>query len=408
MPSKHVRSAQRWALVAIFASIALSPVAFRPTEVLVTSVTTGSVLRYDEATGAFLGFYVPPADPLVSPHATTRGPDGHWYVTSFAGKDVRRYDGMTGALIDEFIPPGSGGLGRATHSFFGPDGNFFVTAFNIPAVLRFDPTTGAFIDQWIAPGNGLIDGEVGEFGPDGHYYIANGQGSNVLRYDGETGAFIDEFVASGAGGLDNCHALDFRPDGHLLVTSFDSDRIVEFDRTGALVRTFVAGISQPHGIEFRPDGLMYATAFGTNNVLRYDAQTGAFVDEFISSGLGGLSGPNSIDFTRDDTLNLSRSGNQFRVYLADPGELVFLLRDGPTHVPGGINQYGPQPYPNPCGWRQLQLQRPLLVGSAIADGAGIATFTWFAPAMLSGTTVRMQAIGQDTCRPSSLHRFTLP
>ena len=395
----------RISLAISFVALAAMP-ALVTDEIIVTSVTNGSVLRYD-ASGSFLGFLIPPADPLISPHGTTRGPDGNWYVTSFAGMNVRRYSADTGAFIDEFISPGAGGLGRATHSFFGPDGNFYVSAFSIPAVLRYDGLTGDFIDQWIAPGNGLEDAELGEFGPDGHYYIANGEANNVLRYHGETGAFIDEFVTVGSGDLDNCHALDFRPDGQLFVTSFDGGTVLEYDgETGAFVSTFVASISQPHGLEFRPDGLLYVTAFGSDNVLRYDAQTGAFVDEFITAGLGGLNGPNSIDFSDDDTLNLSFVGGAFRAYLAEPGERVQFFID--RGAPQAARPFAalPSPVASRCDLT-LHLERPIPVATAIADSEGVAAVVWSVPPGLLGLTVRMQAFGYDSCRSSDVQLRTL-
>jgi hypothetical protein len=70
-----------------------------------------SVLRYDDATGAFLGAFVPPVSggQISDPQGMVYGPDGMLY-TSRAGQvgagalpgGVARYDGLTGAFVDTF------------------------------------------------------------------------------------------------------------------------------------------------------------------------------------------------------------------------------------------------------------------------------------------------------------------
>ena len=71
------------------------------------------------------------------------------------------------------------------------------------SVLRYNASTGAFIDTFVAPGSGGLDDPEGlAFGPDGHLYVSSFDSDEVLRYNGMTGAFIDAFVTAGNGGLD--------------------------------------------------------------------------------------------------------------------------------------------------------------------------------------------------------------
>jgi len=44
-------------------------------------------------------------------------------------------------------------------------------------------------------------------------------------------------------------------------------------------------------VAFGLDGNLYVVGTGNNGVLRYNGTTGAFIDNFIASGSGGLSSP---------------------------------------------------------------------------------------------------------------------
>lgn len=74
-------------------------------DLLVSSLNTDSVLRYDSTTGAFLGTFASGGG-LNNPVGLTFGPDGHLYVGSAATDSVLRYDGTTGAFLDSFASGG--------------------------------------------------------------------------------------------------------------------------------------------------------------------------------------------------------------------------------------------------------------------------------------------------------------
>ena len=50
---------------------------------------------------------------------------------------------------------------------------------------------------------------------------------------------------------------------------------------------------------FGPQGDLYVSSRNTFSVLRYNGATGAFIDEFVQFGSGGLSGPNGLTFGPD-------------------------------------------------------------------------------------------------------------
>ena len=51
--------------------------------------------------------------------------------------------------------------------------------------------------------------------------------------------------------------------------------------------------------------VLYVVSHGTNEIKRYNASTGAFIDNFVSAGSGGLSGPSEFTFGPDGNLYVS-------------------------------------------------------------------------------------------------------
>ena len=167
----------------------------------------GRVLRYDGTNGTFRGVFVANgAGGLSCPFDLTFGPDGNLYVsdsfgTVVGGVGVLRFDGASGAFLGTFIPRGSGGLTNAWGLAFGPDGNCYVSSFDTDSVLRYDGTNGTFIDAFVAAGRGGLSGpQALTFGPDGLLYACSSLTGAVIRYDGKSGSFIDVFIKPGGGG----------------------------------------------------------------------------------------------------------------------------------------------------------------------------------------------------------------
>ncbi len=96
------------------------------------SEDTNSIQRHDGATGAFLGAFVTPGSGgLVAPQRLLFGPDNSLYVIGCsasgwpAADRILRYDGATGAFLGQFIAPSSQ-LGMPLSMKFGPDGHLYV------------------------------------------------------------------------------------------------------------------------------------------------------------------------------------------------------------------------------------------------------------------------------------------
>jgi DNA-binding beta-propeller fold protein YncE len=282
------------------------PLAQAQQELLVSSWATDEVLRYDRATGAFLGAFVAAGSGgLSAPQGLAFGPDGDLYVSSFLTNEVLRYDGQTGAFLNVFVAAGSGGLANPHSVAFGPDGNLYVISLFPGEVLSYDGQTGAFLNAFIPPSR--LGPQSLTFGPDGALYVRTFLPGDVsvpvLKLDGPTGKFL-AFTTDLQ--LTDTGDLAFGPDGDLYVSEFKTNSVRRYDgQTGAFLNVFVAAgsggltggtILVPGGLLFGPDGDLYATSPGTNEVLRYDGATGEFLNAFVTAGSGGLATPSYLLF----------------------------------------------------------------------------------------------------------------
>jgi hypothetical protein len=251
-------------------------------DLLVVSLGSDQVLRYDGITGDFVEVF---ATGMYEPKDLVIGPDNNLYVSDQGNDTVVRFDGTTGEFIDVFASDsgldGPGGLE------FGPDGNLYVSSSNTRKVLRFHGTTGEFIDVF-AYSPYLENNWDLTFGPDKNLYVSNTHKHQVMRFDGITGEFIDVFASGG--NLVFPTFLTFGRDGSLYVSSED---VLRFDgTTGAFIDVFAS--TGAYGIDFGPDGNLYVSNASRREILRYDGITGEFIDVFASGG--GLAGPRGLLF----------------------------------------------------------------------------------------------------------------
>jgi len=135
--------------------------------------------------------------------------------------------------------------------------------------------SGAFIDDFVSSGSGGLNFPMGMvFGSDGHLYVTSRNTDEVLRYNGTTGAFIDDFVSSGSGGLTAPRGLLFDSVFNLYVGSETSNEVLRYNgTTGAFIDDFVSsgsgGLDVTQALLFGPDGNFYVISRGTNEILRY-------------------------------------------------------------------------------------------------------------------------------------------
>lgn len=274
-------------------------------ELLVCSFFADRVHRFDVATGAHKGDYAMTAD-LDGALGVVVGPDGLVYVASEEANMIVRYDRATGEYLGRFVwddpntpDDETGGLSGPGAVLFGPDGRLYVSSFDADAILRYDGQTGAFLDVFVEANSGGLDGpDAGMvFGPGGDLFVPGYYSDTIARYDGVTGDFIGDFTPAQDNRLDAPRTLVFRGE-HLYVANEGSGEILRFDAaTGAFVDVFVAagagGLGAPAGITFDADGVLYVASGGPDAVLRFDA-AGAPLPALAEPGEGGISGPTHI------------------------------------------------------------------------------------------------------------------
>lgn len=259
-------------------------------DLLVTSMASNRVLRFDGQTGAFIDALVPANSGLLFPIGIALGADENIYVCSSLTDSVRRYDADSGAAQGTFAS--GGGMDFPQSAIFGPDGHLYVGDANT-AILRYNGVTGAFMGAFTS--GGPLNGAFGlTFGPDGHLYVSSFGNNLILRYDGTTGDFIDVFASGN--GLASPYGLTFGPDSNLYVVSSETSSVLRFDgQTGVFIDVFVAtGTSllvSPVGLAFGPDAHLYVSSFNSHSIMKYDGASGALIGPFVFPASGGLLGP---------------------------------------------------------------------------------------------------------------------
>jgi len=143
------------------------------------------------------------------------------------------------------------------------------------------------------------------FGPDGNLYLSDGTNQNIKRYNGITGAFIDVFIDFSST-ADEPGGLLFHHDGNLYVevdsTGFSGSRIDRFDATtGAFGDNFVlegaGGLAEKGNIALGPEGNLYVQF---DQVFSFDGKTGAFIKQVAPKSSSATNG--GIVFGPDDNL----------------------------------------------------------------------------------------------------------
>ncbi|MGI8436705.1 MAG: Vgb family protein [Chthoniobacterales bacterium] len=149
----------------------------------------GRIARFDLTTGNYLGdFVVAGSGGLQRPDGIAFGPDSNLYVSDVNLGAVLRFDGLTGAPLGTFSSGAT--LTFAGGIAFGPDGNLYVGDANAGRIAIFDGATGIFLRNIVTGGSPLDL----VFGPDGMLYVTNfNLGSGIGRFDPATGASLGIF-----------------------------------------------------------------------------------------------------------------------------------------------------------------------------------------------------------------------
>ncbi len=176
--------------------------------------------------------------------------------------------------------------------------------------------------------------------------------NGILRYDGR-GAFIDNMVPEGAGEgtarVTIACCMTFGPDENLYVGSPLNSSVLRFNGvTGAFIDEFIppgtGGLVAPLILVFR-SGKLYVGDIGTQSIRRYNAVTGAFIDVFVPPGSQGMTegDPQVFDFGPDGNLYIAAfSVNKVLRYNGTTGAFIdaFVSPAGDVLLGGGL-AFGP-------------------------------------------------------------------
>lgn len=205
---------------------------------------------------------------LDRPHSIRLSPGGSLIVANFGSNEVLLF--AFGNALGPFCDTSALGILGPTDAIYGPDGHLYVGGLNSGGVGKFDGVTGAPLEQFVPPGqNNLTATEMMEWGPDGNLYVCSPATNNVKVYAPD-GTFQGNAFAAGLGGLADPHHCLFLPSGNLLVTSFGTGQVLEYDLTnGTFVGLFASGLSGPHAM-YALSSTVLVTSFFGNSIEEYD------------------------------------------------------------------------------------------------------------------------------------------
>lgn len=155
----------------------------------------------------------------------------------------------------------------------------------VSAIHEYD-RDGTFVREIALSGFGV---SRMDFGPDGLLYVVRSFRVDAISPDGTLAASFD------VGGTLDPGGLAFGPSGHLCVTDFNTDSVLELDASGNVVRTIGAGsgMGGPQDLAFGADGHLYVASFTDSKIYEFDP-TGEKVRTW--DGGGALASLRSVEF----------------------------------------------------------------------------------------------------------------
>ncbi len=186
------------------------------------------------------------------------------------------------------------------------------------SIVRFDPTTNTTLGSYTG---GSLNGALGmKVGPDGLLYVCSEGNNSIQRFNMTTHAYVDTIISGS--NLNGPTGVTFDSSNNILVGNYNNDTVTKYNSAGTFISTFVTsgsgGINGPDiGITVGPDGKLYVPSYDSNAIQRYNASTGAFIDTFVPAGVGGMSQPRTILFRDNKVWVTSDNGNKVLRYGLD-------------------------------------------------------------------------------------------
>jgi DNA-binding beta-propeller fold protein YncE len=255
----------------------------------------------------------------------TIGPDGNIYTATGNGFDyntILRYNGATGAFMGIFA---TGPINGVREIVFH-NGYMYVASSSTNQVLQYDATTGAYVGAFLAAGSGGINAPYGlAFDAAGNLYVSGAGSNNVVKYD-TNGNPVGTYIAAGSGGLSAPLGLAFDPSGaYLYVASSGSNQVLKYNAsTGAFVGVAANPGARCADVAFGTDGLMYVDVCGSNRIERF-TENGSYIDDYVPAGSGGLSGNGFMTFGPNGDIYASTASSCQIMQFGTENEAVFTV-----------------------------------------------------------------------------------
>jgi len=206
--------------------------------VLISNFNSGSINRYNAATGAFINVFT---SDVIAPTRMKIGADKLLYVIQGSGNGrVRRFQ-LDGTFVDDFT---NLGLSRGLGMDWDREGNLYVSTYDGQLVRKFDA-------------NGIDQGNF-----------------TVTNLAGPTNIWFDDI-------------------GDMLVSDYDGGAVRRFNSEGAYLGDFIQGLSQTEGVDFLPNGNILIGNGGTSSVKMFTPE-GTYIEDIIPSQSGNLKQPNAV------------------------------------------------------------------------------------------------------------------
>jgi len=266
------------------------PATLKGYDLFVSNRSTGTVERFDAFTGQPKGS-IGKVEIGGDAQDLAIGPDGKLYVAALPVRHILKFDPATGAFLGNFTSGYE--LNNPVKLTFGPDGYLYVSQWDDGSgrVLRFDATTGRF-DRDVT---GTLSGPMGHaWDKAGNLYVACKKSREVWKFPAVGG---QSSAVSPPGSLRGPSALWFEPNGNLLVTDLDHASIKRFRPEGgafAYDGPFADGFGWLEGIALGPDGFLYGCDTRMNLIKKLEADSGTSIGVYLEGS--GLQAPNGLVF----------------------------------------------------------------------------------------------------------------
>jgi hypothetical protein len=279
----------RLAVIAV-AVVCAAPLTARAGDLLLSAFGADTMYRYDGVSTTPFATDPDPGGPnaMNGPAAMVYDSSGNLLVLCEFSTQVLKFNGATGAFMGNFIPPatlaGAGGITDPSDMEMGADGNLYIMShFNSPGanVAKFDATTGAFLGPFatsapIRHQHGLA------FGTGGDLFQGNLDAKVIDRFNGTTGAYLGPF-ASDPGIFTG--DLAFGPTT-LYVANTAAGGVLRFSAvSGAPMPPLIpAGPGESYWGILVDSGNLYLSNNFTGTLRKYNAATGAFISDTVVGG----------------------------------------------------------------------------------------------------------------------------